>query len=817
MRLLLKHIFRNINENKIRGFLIIFSLAISSFVLYINFVTKDEIVDQYESLMTDIFNGYEINVVSESVDASIEKDVINKIKEHDLVTDTIPIHSEFCAYIDEDSMTAQLYSTDLKKLNDAELIETNIQELKAEEIVISHSFSSEYDYEKGDTLELVTNEGVSTYKIVDVANNYGLFTEFENVNTFVTKEKSLAETNLLLVQAKENDIGDLLTEFKEEYDDDDLAVVSAVDRTYMESNVFMLEQALIIVLIITALLNILIISSNAKAILISRRSSMGTFRSLGATSGQIAFVLSLENIIYGAIGGAAGVVLIVFGKNILMSFILQGVLGINKSANVALEPLYLLITVIFAVVVQIISVVPQIRKMANEPIKGLILGYARQEKSRFILKTVLGIALLVISLFLWNINTFYSLVYAILALLSAIAGGMLILPLITYCLSFFIEKIGQFISKVFKLATKNICTSESTANNIRLSALSITLVLLLVITTLSIQNIFSNISKYLDADYQIYGITQKEKEYDDLADVKGVKDISFASQIWDEFKVNGEKYNFILASFDKEELGVVNEIGDISKLKSGEAMIDSFYAVSMGVEIGDFLTIENTDFKSKSNKIEVKIVGTLDTKSYTAQRNVLVITPEQFKKEVRDYPSVIYVYCDQNANYEQVKRDLYTELTGENVVVQSVDDYFAHQEQSIVSIISILWVFLGLAVFVAIIGIVNNQIINFVQRKREFAVLNSIAMSKSQISLMVFFEVAISFFIGVMSGLVLSLWASKLMEKLMESLGLFVEFTFKWETIIILLLILFALLLLTALIPIRKIFNMKIINEIKYE
>ena len=94
-----------------------------------------------------------------------------------------------------------------------------------------------------------------------------------------------------------------------------------------------------------------------------------------------------------------------------------------------------------------------------------------------------------------------------------------------------------------------------------------------------------------------------------------------------------------------------------------------------------------------------------------------------------------------------------------------MDEYIAEQLNAINTIIQALFasVFLGSAIIV--FGIIGNLIVSFIQRKREYAVMYSVCMSKRQLVHMLFWEMLFSsvsiLFVSVISGFALSNFLSK--------------------------------------------------------
>ena len=127
------------------------------------------------------------------------------------------------------------------------------------------------------------------------------------------------------------------------------------------------------------------------------------------------------------------------------------------------------------------------------------------------------------------------------------------------------------------------------------------------------------------------------------------------------------------------------------------------------------------------------------------------------------------------------------------------------------------YLILGLAVILSFIGIINNQIIGFMQRTKELAILNSTCMSKGQIKKMLFLEVLLSNMFACILAILSALLSTKIMEKTLHSMATYINVEFNWSSTILFVGIMFIILLATILIPFKKLKKMNIVNEIKYE
>lgn len=600
-----------------------------------------------------------------------------------------------------------------------------------------------------------------------------------------------------------------------EKDNDDFVVQALVDQETMDFNINMISQVLLIILILALLVNYYVISSNAKVILLSRTPVVGTFRSLGASKIKVNLILILENLLYGLFGGILGVICGLYFRDRILRVIAQGVSNISLGEiSAPINYAYIIYSLMFALIIQLISVIHVIYQIGNYPIKNLIFEELSSIQKVSIAPTILGFILQGLSYVLYRTNNTYDTLMAILALVSAMAGGILVLPFITKYLSLLMAKINKLIfGEAPYLGTKNISTSKIINSNVKLVVISLSMVLMIFMTSSSLEGLFIKAEDVFELDLQLYGMEKKEEDYSKLKKVQGVKELQFLYNYMDNLLVNGKEMNLVLCGFDEERLGVKDKEGKIKDLKNGEVMMDEFYAIKNGFNIGDQLEIKSDELKTK--KIKVEIVGTVDSSIFTTSRNTIVFSENQFKKDVTDVPSGIYV--GTNKDLLKMKKTLYKELSGENITVETFNEFIKEQEQRVSGLLSTVWIFLVLSILLSAIGLVNNQVIGFIQRKREYAVLYSVSMSKAQLNTMIFFEIMCSFLIGCISGLALSIWMSKLLGVLLSSIGIYLEFNFQWVNILTVVGGIFVILILTAIIPILKILKMNVIQEIKYE
>ena len=175
------------------------------------------------------------------------------------------------------------------------------------------------------------------------------------------------------------------------------------------------------------------------------------------------------------------------------------------------------------------------------------------------------------------------------------------------------------------------------------------------------------------------------------------------------------------------------------------------------------------------------------------------------------------VVAKEEKSLEEIKKEVKEELKEPFIKIKTVKEYLGDQKKDVDGIINLIYVIVGLAVALAFVGIINNQIIGFMQRRRELAILNSTCMSRTQIKKMLFAETVLTNILSCFIAIIVSYFMTGILDSFMQSMSMYVEMIYDWQNILRFIIIIFTVLLLILVIPSRKIRKMNIVNEIKYE
>ena len=818
-KLIYKHILKNIWENKCRSILIITALTLSAMVMYLNLTFKDDMNARYSSM---------IKGASQEYDFQVNRDVISDdvyFEDASLSYDGLPVdyilpslHTFGLMEVEGDSQTVQLTGADRDLMMETGLCVVDgslLLDTSSTQIITNKTAAETYDLSAGDSVTLKTSWGEETFVIAAIAENKGLFQNTGDSILFILPKVYLEE-KMGLAGMSDSVWVDIQADAKTteameifEKANPDFRAAALLDEDAIQASVSMFNQLITVILLMVAILTFYVVSSITRLLLAIRIPVVGTFRSVGATKHRVNGILFLENGAYGLIGGVLGIVLGMLARDTVISaFLNMGTQATGTNA-ITFNPLYIFGVLGFSVLLQLFITASTIFKVGRMPIKDTIFNVQNVKQRISNRKTIIGVILLIASFVICQLNVKYSLPVAGLAFVAAISGAVFMIPYLTGILTKGLSVISRrFFGNAAELGVKNISYSKSITSSVVLTTVALSVLLAVYMLTLSINTIFDKAVNIFASDIQVSNPSKSYEEYEDLTDLDGVDSVDFLFAYFGPVEWNDQTNVLIVTGLDRAREGI-RETGDrIEDLQDGELLIDEYFAIRNDISIGDEMYIAEKD-------LTCTVVGTMDASHFSTSRNVAVVQESYFTKAISDVP--IFVNIFSSSDIEQTKKVLKDAFAGENVLVQTSEEYFAIQEESVGGIVSLTVLITVVSVLLALVGLVNNQMIGFIQRKREYVILYSVSMSRSQLRIMMFFEVLGTFVIGVLLGTILSFWLNKLLEHLMFSIGMYMPMEFDYLPILGVAAAIFLFLMLTSIPPMRRLTRINIVNEIKYE
>ena len=820
MSIILKHIFRNIKEHKVRSILIFFSLLISTSMLIMSIIVPDDLKVKVEDTLRKVYGNADITV------AAYEPFKFDELKKNDISIDYVGTYG--ITGKDLNNKDIIIEATDINKAKEFKILPEDAEELGHNEVLVSSYVAQKKNYKKGDIINFTYNDKTYQLTIKKIISNGGIASQTPEDSMFFTSIDNIKKINdikdgyyeTILIDVKNDDEINSIVDYMKD-NNKNYVIEKTVDVDSIEEETSMISSLVFLIFVLATIMIFFVINSLNKIILAERIPVIGTMRSVGASRKKMNLILVLENAMYGLFAGALGSIAGVYLVGIMSNaFISADGIEVSKK-TVEIEPHIIILGIIFAVLLQVVTTLKEILRTNKKPIKTLIFN---TQNSRYKLRktrTIISIVLIIISLITITIKGKLGILPLTLAMIIFIVGVANVIPLI-------VQLISKVLYKIFKklgfetamLASKNIGYNKMIIASSRLVVIAISLLSSIIMMSVAVKNIFTSFRIVTDGyDLVAFNVTGTNEKYDKLLEKDEFennhylywylpKEVTYDNG--KHFKQTPTFYGAIES--DKKEIRELNY--KIKDLKYNEMLVDEKFADKNNIKIGDTLKIKIEDI---DKEFEYKIVGTVDTTYLNVSRNHLVVSQEHFKKDITDIPDGLYITCKEGTDLEKTKDVLKDEIKEVGVWIETVNDYVDMQEQSVSSVVNIFFVIIALSVLLSFVGIINNQIISFMQRRKEIAVLNSTCMNKTQLKKMLANEIIISNLISILLSFVVAFILLLLLNEIVGIIGFYVDLKLDFITMLKFVSVVYVLLMFTLLVPFRKLKKMNIVEEIKYE
>jgi putative ABC transport system permease protein len=145
---------------------------------------------------------------------------------------------------------------------------------------------------------------------------------------------------------------------------------------------------------------------------------------------------------------------------------------------------------------------------------------------------------------------------------------------------------------------------------------------------------------------------------------------------------------------------------------------------------------------------------------------------------------------------------------------QTPDEWQQEVEGALNSLLNLIYALLGLAIIIAVLGIVNTLALSILERTREIGLLRAIGLGRRQTRSMVRSEAVIVAVFGALLGVVVGVFFGWAMTRAIEELT---EFTIPWTTLAIFVALSALAGVLAALGPARRAARMDVLKAIATE
>ncbi|MGF1431333.1 ABC transporter permease [Kitasatospora sp. LaBMicrA B282] len=253
--------------------------------------------------------------------------------------------------------------------------------------------------------------------------------------------------------------------------------------------------------------------------------------------------------------------------------------------------------------------------------------------------------------------------------------------------------------------------------------------------------------------------------------------------------------------------------GSASALTAGGITIDADYAKNNNLKVGDTLGVDYG--KGRTQKLPIALVtatgnSIFDRHFFATLATVSAVVPaDQQPNDV-----AVFGKAAAGADKAQTLTALQNSLNAyPQVTVQDQAGYKKLVQQSVNTLLYLVYGLLALAIMVAVLGVVNTLALSVVERTREIGLLRAIGLSRRQLRRMIRLESVVIAVFGAILGTGLGLAWGVTTQRVLKGSGLSV-LSVPTGTIVVVLLLSAVVGLLAALLPAFRAGRMNVLAAI---
>ena len=755
MKIILKYIFTNVKERKTRTAVMLLSILLSTTLLFVSF----SIGASYENAQRKMARGMagSATLSVSAADGGIDFSVLPKLSSISAsvgMLESSALYHENGYYETIDLIAADL--TQLNQINPPRLANGGeITDFTGNQVILPDRFTSKYGMKAGDTITLQIGGQPITLEVAEIAAYDTVFLRHTRGATALLPLSTLSEllgktdgyTEILIEPAGGTTTAELKNELAAALPDGEYKVSEVVNEAQITADARQKSMPFFLISFFSLTMSVFIIYSSYKVITLDRLPVIGTFRSIGATQKAMTHILLLESALYGVMGGLIGIPV----GTVVLKLILQGMgqsLSQGIEIPIVISPFSIIFSFAIAVVVSLLSAWLPVRRASRLPIKNVVLGNVEEKHipRRFIVGA--GVVLFVISVILPKLASGNMLYLAGgFSLLGLIAATILIVPLLTNLISAGLEYLyGAVLGNEGRLAARNMRDNKNTSQNITLLFISISAVIAITVIGNFVTTYVSDV--FNGAELQGFADGYMEPDFvEQVKDMDGIEKVLPVFVYENRMQADGmtfsrleatdnlEWYSSMLALHytekGMEEKAVLAFDGERAILLSESCMertgfdIGDTLSLNCGTGQNDYLVVGS--FKSRATDVEALISSTYAVSDF----------------DVSAYDFLAYTAADPDAIMVQI-RDLFGETSNWS---RTVEEFNTDALSTVGAFLRPMHSMTYFILLLAAVGIINNLLINYIQKRRSIAMYKSVGLSNRQNMKMTLIE-------GFSSGLI---------------------------------------------------------------
>ena len=561
---------------------------------------------------------------------------------------------------------------------------------------------------------------------------------------------------------------------------------------------------------------------NTFSILVAQRSrELALLRALGASRKQVNRSVLTEAFVIGVLGSTVGL-----GAGYLLAQGLKalfGAIGLDLgSAEFPVELRTVIVSYVVGIVVTMLAAyLPARRASRIPPVAAMRDDVALPEASlhrRVIFGTLMvlgGIGLMVGGFAVEDGSTGLTMIGV--GMLGILIGVSLMSPVIGRPL---VELLGLTYRRLFGTVGQ-LAAQNSKRNPRRTAATASALMLgLALVSLMSVLGASASAStdKALEESItsqfivsNVVGTPFSPTIAEQIREVDGIEAVASFRQAFAE--VEGDAA--FIGAADPGDLAAATEFpvvaGALAALEPGTTIISQEVVDEQGFGLGDRFEV-----MFQGGPVELTVAGIFG-QSAAVPADYLVTLDTLEEGGLAPLDSILFVNKTDDADAEAVRADV-NEILADLPTVTLADpaEFAEQQKEQINYFLNIIYALLGLAVIIAVLGIVNTLALSVIERTREIGLLRAVGLSRPQLRRMVRLESVIVAVLGAVLGVVMGIAFGVALQTAIADQGIDV-LSIPWGRLSVFIVVAGLVGVLAAVFPARRAARLDVLRAISTE
>ncbi|MFH8379427.1 ABC transporter permease [Kitasatospora sp. NPDC018058] len=642
----------------------------------------------------------------------------------------------------------------------------------AEEVALDRKTADRGGYKVGDTVRVAANGPVIEARLTGifttddpVVNTGGTLTLFDKATAQQTLLEPGRYSSIVLTAKPGTSEDALLAQVQpkvpagHQFDVETGAKLNADEQEQITKGTDSMRTMLLVFAFISLFVGIFIIANTFTMLVAQRTKELALLRAIGASRKQVTRSVLIEALLIGTVSAVAGL-LAGIGVGAGMQSLIGSLNEDMPSGALVIKPLTVVVTVVVGVVVTVLSaLLPALRAARIAPVAAMSSGDQPTSQKSLVVRNTIGAVLAAGGLALIGYGASTGddsgrMPVGAGAFLALI-GVFVLLPLLSRPV---VALVGPLLRALGgtpgKLAQQNaVRNPRRTAATAAALTIGLTLVTGLTVIGTSVGDTVDRaVTKSMKSDYIVSaanGMGLSEQVPAQIAKAPGVAASSpMTAASW---RLNGTRKS--IAGLDADTFDRIAEVkltsGSTAALGKGQLLVDQDVATKFNVTTGSTMTATFPDGSTG----QLTVGGVYEKGGMLGP--VLLANSEIAKHDPKPYVADVLVKGKDGATAE-LKQSL-KDATGANPVIevkskQDVRDGFS---QVITFALNLMYGLLGMAVLIAVLGVINTLAMSVFERKREIGMLRAIGLDRRGIKRMVRLESVVISLFGAGVGLLL--------------------------------------------------------------